>query len=68
MINGILGCYAQPAPLRIGCCGRDNYTAHVQGIRTDRYRGFRWFSWLTGVPTLWFVITLGINRLLACLG
>ncbi|HHH44927.1 MAG TPA: hydrogenase iron-sulfur subunit [Gammaproteobacteria bacterium] len=27
----------------------------------DRYRGFRWWSWLTGVPTLWFVITLGIT-------
>ena len=27
----------------------------------DRYRGFRWFSWMTGVPTLWFVITLGIT-------
>jgi quinol-cytochrome oxidoreductase complex cytochrome b subunit len=27
----------------------------------DRYRGFRWFSWLTGVPTLWLVITLGIT-------
>ncbi|MBT7411045.1 MAG: hydrogenase iron-sulfur subunit [Methylococcales bacterium] len=27
----------------------------------DRYRGFRWFSWLTGVPLLWFVITLGIT-------
>ncbi len=27
----------------------------------DRYRGFRWFSWFTGVPTLWFVITLGIT-------
>jgi len=27
----------------------------------DRYRGFRWFSWITGVPTLWFVITLGIT-------
>lgn len=26
-----------------------------------RYNGFRWFSWLTGVPTLWFVITLGIT-------
>lgn len=26
-----------------------------------RYKGFRWFSWLTGVPTLWFVITLGIT-------
>ncbi len=27
----------------------------------DRYRGFRWFSWFTGVPTLWFVITVGIT-------
>ena len=27
----------------------------------DRYRGFRWYSWVTGVPTLWFVITLGIT-------
>jgi coenzyme F420-reducing hydrogenase delta subunit/ferredoxin len=27
----------------------------------DRYRGFRWFSWVTGVPTLWFVVTLGIT-------
>jgi quinol-cytochrome oxidoreductase complex cytochrome b subunit/coenzyme F420-reducing hydrogenase delta subunit len=27
----------------------------------DRYRGVRWFSWITGVPTLWFVITLGIT-------
>jgi len=26
-----------------------------------RYHGFRWFSWLTGVPTLWIVITLGIT-------
>ena len=27
----------------------------------DRYRSFRWFSWVTGVPTLWFLITLGIT-------
>ena len=27
----------------------------------DRYRGFRWWSWVTGVPTLWFVITLGLT-------
>ena len=26
-----------------------------------RFKGFRWFSWLSGVPTLWFVITLGIT-------
>ena len=27
----------------------------------DRYRGVRWFSWFTGVPTLWLVVTLGIT-------
>ena len=27
----------------------------------DRYRGFRWWSWVTGVPTLWLVITVGIT-------
>lgn len=27
----------------------------------DRYRSFRWFSWFTGIPTLWIVITLGIT-------
>jgi len=27
----------------------------------DRYRGIRWFSWITGVPTLWMVIALGIT-------
>ncbi|MDH5394744.1 MAG: cytochrome b N-terminal domain-containing protein, partial [Gammaproteobacteria bacterium] len=26
-----------------------------------RFNGFRWFSWVTGVPTLWIVITLGIT-------
>lgn len=26
-----------------------------------RFTGFRWFSWVTGVPLLWFVITLGIT-------
>ncbi len=28
---------------------------------SGRYRGFRWFSWVTGVPTLWMVVTLGIT-------
>ena len=28
---------------------------------SDRYRGFRWFSWVTGVPNLWVIITLGIT-------
>jgi len=27
----------------------------------DRYRGFRWFSWFTGVPTLWILVSLGIS-------
>ena len=27
----------------------------------DRYRGFRWFSWLSGVMLLWLVYTAGIN-------
>ncbi|MBF0368888.1 MAG: hydrogenase iron-sulfur subunit [Magnetococcales bacterium] len=27
----------------------------------DRYRGVRWFSWITGVPTLWLVVLLGIS-------
>lgn len=28
---------------------------------SGRYRGFRWFSWVTGVPNLWVIITLGIT-------
>ncbi len=28
---------------------------------SGRYRGFRWFSWVTGVPNLWAVVTLGIT-------
>ena len=28
---------------------------------SDRYRGFRWFSWVTGVPNLWLIVTLGIT-------
>jgi NAD(P)H-flavin reductase/quinol-cytochrome oxidoreductase complex cytochrome b subunit len=27
----------------------------------DRYRGFRWFSWASGVVVLWLVYTSGIN-------
>lgn len=27
----------------------------------DRYRGFRWFSWYTGVAALWLVYVAGIN-------
>jgi coenzyme F420-reducing hydrogenase delta subunit/ferredoxin len=28
---------------------------------SGRYRGFRWFSWVTGVPNLWMIITIGIT-------
>ncbi len=28
---------------------------------SGRYRGFRWFSWVTGVPNLWMLVTLGIT-------
>lgn len=28
---------------------------------SDRYRGFRWFSWVSGLPILWVVVTLGIT-------
>jgi len=27
----------------------------------DRYRGIRWYSWFTGVPTLWMVVLVGIT-------
>ncbi len=27
----------------------------------DRYRGFRWYSWFTGIPSLWMIILLGIT-------
>ncbi len=27
----------------------------------DRFRGFRWFSWVTGVPLLWLVFISGVN-------
>jgi coenzyme F420-reducing hydrogenase delta subunit/ferredoxin len=26
-----------------------------------RYRGFRWYSWVSGVPLLWFLYASGIN-------
>ena len=28
---------------------------------SSRFHGFRWFSWFTGVPLLWAIITLGIT-------
>jgi NAD(P)H-flavin reductase len=27
----------------------------------DRYRGFRWFSWFTGIVVLWMVYIAGVN-------
>ncbi|MEK7820232.1 MAG: cytochrome b N-terminal domain-containing protein [Pseudomonadota bacterium] len=27
----------------------------------DRYRGARWYSWLTGIPALWFLFSSGIT-------
>lgn len=27
----------------------------------DRFRGFRWFSWVTGVPLLWLIFISGVN-------
>ena len=33
----------------------------VRHFAFDRYRGFRWFSWITGVALLWLVYTAGIN-------
>lgn len=33
----------------------------VRSFVRDRYRAFRWFSWVTGVPLLWLVALLGIT-------
>ncbi len=33
----------------------------VREFSLDRYRGFRWFSWFTGVPNLWIIVVLGIS-------
>ncbi|KAA3629502.1 MAG: hydrogenase iron-sulfur subunit [Proteobacteria bacterium] len=35
---------------------------HILGeFSKDRHRGFRWFSWFTGIPLLWMVFPLGIT-------
>ena len=37
-------------------------TLHIfKEFVTDRYRGKRWFSWITGIPLLWILIPLGIT-------
>ena len=33
----------------------------VREFSFDRYRGKRWFSWVTGIPLLWMIIPLGIT-------
>jgi CDP-4-dehydro-6-deoxyglucose reductase len=33
----------------------------VRHFTFDRYRGFRWFSWVSGVMLLWLVFASGIN-------
>jgi len=33
----------------------------VREFALDRYRGKRWFAWLTGVPLLWLIYACGIS-------
>jgi quinol-cytochrome oxidoreductase complex cytochrome b subunit/coenzyme F420-reducing hydrogenase delta subunit len=33
----------------------------VREFAFDRFRGARWFTWVTGVPVLWFVMAAGIT-------
>lgn len=33
----------------------------VREFSNDRYRGNRWFSWITGTPVVWMVFVLGIT-------
>lgn len=33
----------------------------IREFSFDRYRGFRWFSWITGVPLLWLAFAAGIG-------
>ena len=37
------------------------FTHLVREWAMDRYRGRRWFSWVTGVPVIWFVYLSGIT-------
>lgn len=37
-------------------------TLHVlRNFSFDRYRGHRWFSWLSGIPLIWFLYASGIT-------
>jgi coenzyme F420-reducing hydrogenase delta subunit/ferredoxin len=33
----------------------------LKEFATGHYRGVRWFSWVTGIPNLWMVVTIGIT-------
>lgn len=33
----------------------------VRELACGRFRGFRWFSWLSGVPLLWLVVASGVT-------
>lgn len=37
------------------------FTHLIREWSFDRYRGRRWFSWVTGVPVIWFVYLSGIT-------
>ncbi|MCL5778951.1 cytochrome b N-terminal domain-containing protein [Limibaculum sp. FT325] len=37
------------------------FTHLIREWAMDRYRGRRWFSWITGVPVIWFVYLSGIT-------
>ncbi|MCP4188232.1 MAG: hydrogenase iron-sulfur subunit [Gammaproteobacteria bacterium] len=30
-------------------------------VASSRFQGFRWFSWVTGIPNLWMIITIGVT-------
>ena len=32
----------------------------VRELAYGRYRGFRWYSWVSGVPTLWLAVAAGV--------
>lgn len=31
----------------------------VRELALGRFRGFRWYTWITGVPTVWLIVALG---------
>ncbi len=33
----------------------------IREFAFDRYRGGRWFSWITGIPMIWLIIIAGIS-------